>query len=431
MNGSGHRTHAINRTCGACISASLLLAALYCASAASDNPPLPNTQPLVTQADLPAHMLAGINKFLDRELQRALPERQKLWKRDFSSVAAYQESIASNRERFRKIIGAIDDRLPVNELEFVASTDSPELVAETELFAVHAVRWGVFPGVYGEGLWLRPKIAPKARIIAIPDADQTPEMLVGLVPGLAPERQFARRLVEHGAEVLVPVLLDRQDTWSGSAVLNRFTNQPHREWICRQAYELGRHIIGYEVQKLLAAIDWFEHENLADSSNSAPRLKIGAAGYAEGGLLALYAAALDTRIDATLVSAYFDSRQRIWAEPIYRNIFGLLREFGDAEIATLINPRTLLIEHAPGPLIDGPPKPRPGRSGAAPGRLESPDYASVESEFERARSLLAKGNKPFDSLQLISGAEGMPTGPGSDRALAEFLTLRGVPTQKL
>ena len=63
-----------------------------------------------------------------------------------------------------------------------------------------------------------------------------------------------------------------------------------------------------------------------------PSLRIGVAGYAEGGLIAFYSAALDTRIDAALVSGYFDSRQRVWEEPIYRNVFGLLHEFGDAEI---------------------------------------------------------------------------------------------------
>src|SRR5205085_11332512 len=128
------------------------------------------------------------------------------------------------------------------------------------------------------------------RVVAIPDADQTPEMLVGLAPGLAPEAQFARRLAENGCQVIVPVVVDRQDTWSGNARLNRFTNQPHREWIYRQAFELGRHIIGYEVQKVLAAVDWFIHEQEGDSHG------IGVAGYGEGGLLALYSAALDTRL---------------------------------------------------------------------------------------------------------------------------------------
>ena len=70
-----------------------------------------------------------------------------------------------------------------------------------------------------------------------------------------------------------------------------------------------------------------------------------------------------------MVSGYFDSRQRLWEEPIYRNVFGLLEEFGDAEIASLIAPRALTIEHSAAPKIDGPPKPHDGRSGAAPGRV--------------------------------------------------------------
>jgi len=52
------------------------------------------------------------------------------------------------------------------------------------------------------------------------------------------------------------------------------TDQPHREWIYRQAFHMGRHIIGYEVQKVLAAVDWFRSRN--------PNIKIGVAGYAEG-----------------------------------------------------------------------------------------------------------------------------------------------------
>ena len=48
--------------------------------------------------------------------------------------------------------------------------------------------------------------------------------------------------------------------------------------------------IGYEIQKVLAAMDWMA----AQSSNSA--VKTGVIGWGEGGLLAFYAAALDTRI---------------------------------------------------------------------------------------------------------------------------------------
>ena len=46
------------------------------------------------------------------------------------------------------------------------------------------------------------------------------------------------------------------------------------------------------------------------------------------------------------MSGYFDSRQRVWEEPIYRNVWNLLREFGDAELASLISPRALVVEHS-------------------------------------------------------------------------------------
>src|SRR6266404_5786750 len=387
---------------------------------------LPGTQPLTLQGDLSAQMVAGIDAFLSREIERSVAERQIFWKRDFSSAAAYEKSVEPNRERLRKIIGATDARLPVVALELVGSTAHGARIAETDAFTVQVVRWPVFEGVFGEGLWLQPKVPPLARVIAIPDADQTPEMLACLSRGLTPERQFARRLAENGCEVLVPVLIDRQDTWSGNARLQRFTNQPHREWIYRQAYEMGRHVVGYEAQKIFAAVDWFKTEASASTAGE-HGAHIGIIGYAEGGLLALYSAALDTRIDAAVVSGYFESRERIWQEPIYRNVFGLLSQFGDAEVATLIAPRSLIVEHSPAPKVDGPPKPREGRKGAAPGSLKTPDYESVETEFERARARLKGGDaKAFDHFKFITGAEGMATGPGSDRALTALLNVLGV-----
>ncbi|HVV73719.1 MAG TPA: dienelactone hydrolase family protein, partial [Verrucomicrobiae bacterium] len=348
---------------------------------------------------------------------------------DFGSREAYEQSIAPNRARLRAILGVVDARERVTALEYVSTSAETALVGETEAFTVHAVRWPVFEGVFGEGLWLRPKTRPAARVVALPDADQTPEMVAGLAPGLEPERQFARRLAENGCEVIVPTLIDRQDTWSGNQALNRFTNQPHREWIYRQAFELGRHVIGYEIQKVLAAVDFLESEN---SSAPAEASKIGVAGYGEGGLLAMYSAALDPRIDAALVSGFFDSKLQVSEAPIYRNVFGLLKEFGDAEVASLIAPRGLVIEHSVFPKVSGPPLARPGRSGAAPGKLVTPDYSVVEAEFERARSLLKPGDSaPFDHLALITGAEGMCTGPMSERALATLLNDLGVAGEAL
>ena len=68
------------------------------------------------------------------------------------------------------------------------------------------------------------------------------------------------------------------------------TDQPHREFIYRMAFEMGRHVIGYEVQRILALVDFF-------SAQDAPEdVPVGVFGYGEGGLLALYSGALDERI---------------------------------------------------------------------------------------------------------------------------------------
>ena len=325
---------------------------------------IPGTNPLTLDGDLSAQMIQGIDRFLLREIDRSATERGKFWKSDLAGDgAAYEKSVAPNRARLARMIGVVDPRPAEIDVEFVSTVSVPALVAETDRFAVYSVRWPAIEGLYAEGLLLQPKGAVSARVVALPDADQTPEQIVGLAPGLPPLLQYARRLAENGCQVLVPGLLDRTDAFSGNAAIKVFTNHPHREWIYRQSFVLGRHVIGYEVQKVLAAVDWFERLNRESKAD------IGVVGWGEGALISLYAAALDPRINAAVVSGYFGPRERMWEEPIYRNLFGILREFGDAGIARLIAPRALHIEHERVPAVAGPPPERPGRAGAAPAAL--------------------------------------------------------------
>jgi dienelactone hydrolase len=375
--------------------------------------PLAGTQPLVFEGDPAARMVAGIDRHLDRELAAAVERRPTLWKLDASSSEAYVRSLAPHRDRLRRLLGVVDRRVPVTDLEYVAAGGPPEPVAEAEGYRVFAVRWPVLDGVEGDGLLLEPKDRPVACVVALPDADWTPEMLAGLAPGPVeqfrhgevgagdtdtwwptawPKAQFARRLAENGCRVLVPTLIDRQDTWSGNPRL-RMTNEPHREFVYRMAYPMGRHVLGYEIQKVLAAVDWFCRDK--------DHPPVGLYGYGEGGLLALYAGALDERVQATVVSGAFGPREGLWQEPIYRNVFGLLPEFGDADVARLYQPlydgelgpivqrRHLIIEDCKRFRLDGPPAPRDGRFGAAaPGALLQPAHDAVRAEARRADRLL-------------------------------------------
>ncbi|HEX3727403.1 MAG TPA: dienelactone hydrolase family protein [Pirellulales bacterium] len=378
--------------------------------------PLPDTKPLVAEGDLAQQMVAGIDRFLLRQIDESVAKRARHWQRDVASSEKYNQSVAPNRARLAKIIGAADPREKVAAMELVATTSEPALVGRGEGFEVFAVRWPVVRGVQGEGLLLVPKSKSVADVVAIGDADHSAEQLAGLAEGVAPASQFARRLAESGCRVLIPTLVNRAATFS--AIGTRATNQPHREFLYRPAFEMGHHIIGYEVQKVLAAVDWFTSE--AGGTNRA----IGVIGYGEGGLIALHAAALDTRIDATVVSGYFDSRQDLWQEPIYRNVFRLLDEFGDAELASLVAPRALLVEHSRGPEISGPPAASNGRNAsAAPGRLTTPGLSSVKRELDRAGALVAGLPMPIP-FELLNDA-GQDASMGRPRTLERFLTALG------
>ncbi len=373
---------------------------------------LPGTNPLTTKDDLAKVMVEGIDRYLDRQLVKSRQLRDQRWKVDTNSPAAYE---ASRREKLAKILGLVDRRLPP-ELQFVATSDLPSLVVETERFKVYNVRWAVLPGMNAEGLLLEPKGKAKANIIVIPDADQLPEMLVGLVNGLPPASQIGRRLADRGARVLIPTLINRQDTYSGAPQLNLWTNQTHREFIYRQAYEMGRHIIGYELQKVLAGVDWFAREK--------DHPPIAVFGYVEGGLLSLYAGALDSRIQATVVSGHFGPREKIADEPIDRNVWGLLKDFGDAELARMIAPRALYLEQ--GPVRTNPPPPaRPGRGGAAPGRVPSPTLDAFRDEVERIGDHPSMRGKIRPDLIVATAADGaaLPGLPGTLERLGKDLGL--------
>ena len=98
--------------------------------------------------------------------------------------------------------------------------------------------------------------------------------------------------------------------------------------------------------------------------------------------MALYAAAVDTRIQVACVSGHFGPRERVWSEPIHRNVHGLLNHFGDAQLAALVAPRSLIIDPVPRPIVNIP------GDGGAPGVLAGPSLPQVQSEWQNALKLL-------------------------------------------
>lgn len=373
--------------------------------------PLPPMEPDARSAA----MVEGISRFLDRKTAEISVDRQMRWE---AMARARFPQAASLRLKLRSELG-LSGQWNAGFVEPAkVGLHVLNLVAETDDLYVASVRWECGSGVVAEGLNITPKRGRASwRAICVPDSGQTPEMICGLSPGLEPASQYARLLAEAGAEVVVPTVIDRGNSFSGSSELSRFTKQPHREWIYRQCYEVGRHLFGYEAVKILAAA---KSLNRFATINMGPLLLVG---HGEGGLLALYAAAMSPEtFHQVYVGGVFRDRSRMFEEPIWRNAFGLLTDFDDAEAAALVFPSRLWVDDAS---VDGANRGAwRAAPGETPGFVSSTPKAAFEKAVQQARKyeegvpvFSPKGRVERRLLQVVNAAPQSPVCPG----LEDFL----------
>lgn len=355
---------------------------------------LAGTRPIEwPESDLSGRLMIGAHRFVESRIQAANEKRRELKFDD--------EKRSVLRTELQTLVGVVEERLP-SRLERFGDDAHPALVSESETARVYQVRWPVVANVFGEGLLVQQKHQTVGLCIVVPDADQSPEQLLGLAAGLKPNEQVAARLAANGFDLLIPTIISREKLQTDDA-RTKGADLTEREWIYRQAFHMGRHVIGYDLQRVFGAVDWFAKHN--DSNRP-----IGIVGYGEGGLIAMHAAAIDGRIDATLISGYFDSSDASWSEPIYRNVWRRAKSFGNAEVASLITPRALFIEHSDFPLVSG-----------HKGEITHPATDQVQSEFKRIRHDESKPDP-----QLFVGDSSGSVSRWSDKTLTAFLAHFGV-----
>ncbi|MBL8215106.1 MAG: dienelactone hydrolase family protein [Bryobacterales bacterium] len=330
-----------------------LLAVVFAGFAAAQ--PLAGTKVLEGPVDGAALVVESIHRYLD----------------------GYQKPAGRpSRERLAYILGATEKR---------TSRDFERLATRG---GVSNVRWEVFPDLHGEGLLVEPAAKPQLRLVYLPDADGVLE---------AEAARFARA----GVQVIVPQLMDRRDQLSGAPAWGRMTNMPHREFLWRILYPLGRTVIGVEVQKTLAAVDWLSRQE--------PQVPVAVAGYGEGGLIAMYAAALDDRIGQVMVSGAFGPREKLISkEPVYRDTWGLLPDYTDRAVAGMIAPRKLIVDLTPGPGVQPPAEKLPLRGAAPFGALAPVSEAEVRQAAQGTHAVVSK-----DGWKELLGASLPPAAAGA------------------
>ena len=362
---------------------------------------LSGTEPLTMEGDIASELVAGVDRFLLREIDKSGVRRERYWKRDLSSHEAYNKSIEPNRKRLAHMLGTRGELVPFKSPKLIATVDEINaLTSDGDELVVAHVRWPVVDGLMGEGILLSPTDDVRADAVLIPDADQTPEQFA---------EEVGTKLAAGGCRVLILRTVSRERAKrNGRAILT------NREFLHRSAFELGRTLIGYETHMVLAAVNWF-------SSDEIDR-PIGVLGHGEGGMAALFAGALDTRIDLTSVSGFFGPREKGWQEPLDRNVFGLLDEFGGAELVSMITPRKLRVTNGAGSVMiaddgtafedGGPPgeitNPGPqvtiADNGAAPALIRPVPQKAVIQELTRARKLVL--GLPRNARWFMTGVEG-------------------------
>ena len=284
-----------------------------------------------------------------------------------TTVTRNKRTEAPRREVLKALIGFRDDIRVKNP-----GIWKGEIIQRNDGYTVCPFRLAAFGNVAVEGLLLEPP-KPKATTIYLPDPDSYTTTTRPQI------------LAAHGHRVFIPVLIDRA---------TRHRKISNREFLYRSGFELGWHLIACEVQKVSSIID-------ACGGVSA---KVSVCGDGEGGLIALYAAAIDERVSRAWVIGHFGPRERVWNEPAYRNVFGLLNHFGDAEIARLVAPRTLIIDPSPAPQVI-----IPSGSGGKPGRSATFTRAQVESEAARAGLKLGDINDFVQEKSDPLGSKPLPT----------------------
>ena len=368
--------------------------------------------PPVDPVEVDAHRrktYLSYESFLREKLTELDRNRPNEWKRDYSSLDAYERSISLMRTRLKEMLGfwvEPKDRLAVKTWDY-------EVLLETDDFTARRFRIEIFPGLETYGIELIPKTAGRhPGLLAQHGYGGTPELACGLVSTANAEDYSYRSIGIRAAQRGFCVVAIHHPTGYGttddsiSTPLPEFPNYSAtygKNRLHRMAIMAGGTLFGLDMMASSRGIDLLVNSSNVDSN------RIAMYGLSQGGMSALYLPALDQRIRASIASAYFNWRFPKLIGP-HRTMsyldsseedkfFGdVIRWFSDSDIVSLIAPRAFAVEAG---LQDG-----------------SVDFEKAEAEFERAKV-------HYDKLEISDQVEFIPHAEGhvsATRRAFEFLT---------
>jgi hypothetical protein len=136
-------------------------------------------------------------------------------------------------------------------------------------------------------------------IIAVPDSNQTAENFSGISEGGDPP-QWLTRLLRSGVLVAVPTMVERT---VDHPLCIKLKGKDRRHILHRFGFVVGKTVTGMDVEKVLL----LRRELSLRKDVNASQISIAGAG--QGGMTALYAAAVEPAFSAAGVLGYFSQRE--------------------------------------------------------------------------------------------------------------------------
>jgi len=288
--------------------------------------------------ELPKEMIEQRNNNYRSELEAYLrnylideydDRARDAWNRDYSSVEAFERSVADNRMRWNEILN------PPRLIKTGNLRKEPDAT-----FTDIKAEWLELPlgGITAKAFIAFPENAspenPVPIIIAQHGIGSSPERIFIQDGGIY--HAYGRELLNAGFAVLAPMNL---------------YSVPHRNYIERMCRLADMTLPGIELARLQHLLDIVLEDPRVDGE------RVGMWGVSLGGMATMFWMPLESRIKVGVVSAWFNHRRNkmIIPDDHYTSFIavneehaffrGWLTEFTDHDAVSLICPRPLLIQH--------------------------------------------------------------------------------------
>lgn len=256
------------------------------------------------------------------------------------------------------------------------------------------------PGMAQLGYLLTPRGAsgPLATMICVPGHGRGVDDIVGIdekgrdrTDKAGYQHDFALQVVEAGlaAVAIEPLAFGcRRDPRSKKKNLTTSACQP----VAGAALLLGETMVGWRTYDVMRTVDWIETRKELDPA------RVGLMGISGGGTVTSFAAALEPRIKAAMISGYLNTfRDSIIAMShcIDNYVPGILNWCENYDVASLIAPRPLYVESGE-------------RDNIFPIAASKEAFARVKQVYTALGAADAAQHETFDGEHLFHGGAGIP-----------------------